>query len=88
LSVKIEVPYHLLQFVNSNEIVEVEGTTVKECLLSLTVKYPAMLPELFDINGEMAVIVLHGGEPVSDATINRPGEGWDTIGLFPIIVGG
>ena len=88
MSVKIEIPYHLLQFVNNNEIVEVEGTTVKECLLNLTVRYPAMLPELFDINGEMAVIVLHGGEPVSDATINSLVKEGDTIGLFPIIVGG
>ena len=88
MGVKINIPYHLLQFVDNHETVEVEGTTVKECLLNLTRKYPAMLPEVFDINGEMAVIVLHGEAPIDDQMINSPVKDWDTLGLFPIIIGG
>ncbi len=88
MSVKIEIPYHLLQFVDNHEIVEVNGRTVKESLLALTQKYPAMLPEVFDINGELAVIILHGEEPIEDRSINNPVKDGDTIGLFPIIVGG
>jgi molybdopterin converting factor small subunit len=88
LGAKIAVPYHLLQFVDNNAILKVEGTTVKECLLNLTWKYPAMMPELFDINGEMAVIVLHEGVPIDDSKINSPVKDGDTIDMFPIIIGG
>jgi len=88
LGIKFTIPGHLQQFVNNNQIVEVQGTTVKECLLSLIAKYPAMGPEVFDVNGDMAVIVLHEGEPIDDTKINSPVKDGDTIDMFPIIIGG
>ena len=88
MGVKVNVPYHLLQFVDNHEIVEVEGKTVKQCLLNLASKYPPMMPEIFDISGELAVIVLHGEAPIDDAAIDSPVEDGDTLGLFPIIIGG
>jgi molybdopterin converting factor small subunit len=88
LGAKIIVPQHLLQFVDNHEVVEVEGTTVKESLLNLGWKYPAMMPELFDVNGSMAVIVLHEGVPIDDSMINTPVKDDDTIAMFPIIEGG
>jgi molybdopterin converting factor small subunit len=88
LSVKMTIPGHLQQFVENNEIVEVEGTTVKECLMNLIRKYPAMAPEVFDINGDMAVIVLHEGAPIDDSKINSSVKDGDNIVLFPIIIGG
>jgi hypothetical protein len=47
-----------------------------------------MMPEIFDISGELAVIVLHGEAPIDDAAIDSPVEDGDTLGLFPIIIGG
>ena len=88
MGIKIEIPYHLLQFVDNNKIVEVEGTTVKGCLLNLASKYPAMTREIFDVNGELALIVLHGELPINDQMIDRSVNDEDTLALFPIIVGG
>jgi molybdopterin converting factor small subunit len=88
LGVKFAIPGHLQQFVDNHEIVEAEGKTVKESMLNLGVKYPAILPELFDINGEMAVIVLLEGVPIGDDTINTPVKEGDHIDVFPIIIGG
>jgi molybdopterin converting factor small subunit len=88
LGIKFEIPYHLLQFVDNNQIVEVDGSTVRECLFSLIRKYPAMAPEVFDSNGDMAVIVLHEGVPIDDSKINTPVKNGDTIAMFPIIIGG
>jgi molybdopterin converting factor small subunit len=88
LSVKIMIPGHLQQFVENHEMVEVEGTTVRECLLNLNRKYPAMAPEIFDTNGDMAVIILHEGTPVDDSKINNPVKDGDNIVMFPIIIGG
>jgi molybdopterin converting factor small subunit len=88
LGIKIEIPNHLLHFVDNNKIVEVKGRTIKECLMNLAWKYPAMMPEMFDTNGELGVIVLHGDVPIDDITLNDPVKDGDTIGLFPIIVGG
>ena len=88
MAVKLSLPGYLQHFVDNNETVEVEGSTVKECLLNLTLKYPAIQPELFDINGKLAVIILHGEVPVGDSTLNRPVKNEDSIVLFPIIEGG
>jgi molybdopterin converting factor small subunit len=88
LGVKIVVPYHLLQLVDNNGVVEVQGATVKESLLNLGWKYPAMMPELFDANGNMGVIVLHEGAPIEDSKANTPVKDDDTIAMFPIIEGG
>ncbi len=88
MEVKINLPYYLQQFVGDQEIVEVEGMTVKECLVNLTTKYPAMAPEVFDVDGDMAVIVLHGEVPISEATIDSQVRDGDTLRLFPIIIGG
>jgi molybdopterin converting factor small subunit len=78
----------MLQFVDNHEIIEVEGRTVKECLLNLAQKFPAMMPEMFDTNGEMAIILLHGEVPIGDSTINTPVKDGDNIEVFPIIIGG
>lgn len=88
MGVNIEIPGHLLHLVDNNKIIEVEGSTVRECLVNLTRKYPAIAPEVFDINGEMSVIVLHGEVPVDDRIIDRPVSDGDAIRLFPIIIGG
>ena len=88
MRVKIEIPYHLLQLVDNHETVEVEGVTVRECLLKLARKYPAMAPEVFDINGEMAVIVLHADVSINEETIDTPVKDGDTLAIYPIIIGG
>ncbi len=86
--VKINIPSHLAQFVDNQKSIEVEGVTVRDSLLSLALKYPSMMYEVFDINGDLAVIILHQDDPVDDSALNTPVKDGDTIELFPIIIGG
>ncbi len=88
MAIKVEIPGYLQQYANNNEKVDVEGKTVKECLLNLGGRYPAMMPELFYNNGEVSVIILHDTVPVGDESINRPVKDGDNLVLFPIIEGG
>ena len=88
MSIIIEIPGHLSGLVDNHKTVEVNGKTIRECLMSLASQYPGMLPELFDISGKLAVIVLKGGESADEGMIDLPVEDGDTLDLFPIIVGG
>ena len=88
MGVKLSLPGYLQHFIENKETVEVDGATVRQCLLNLALKYPAITPEIFDINGKLAVIILHGEMPVGDDTLNRPVKNEDSIILFPIIEGG
>ncbi len=88
LSVTIEVPGYLSSLVDNHLTVQINGTTVRECLMSLARQYPAMLPELFDVDGKLAVIILKGDQSVDDSLLEMPVKDGDALGLFPIIVGG
>jgi molybdopterin converting factor small subunit len=88
MSVKIEIPYYLQQYVNNQEIIEVEGKTIRECLDEVARQYPAMKEQLFDSNGEVGVILLLQGEPVMDGALKNRVKDGDVIGLYPIIIGG
>lgn len=57
MAVKVHLHLTLRQFTNGEEIVEVEGSTVGECLKTLVKRYPAMESSLFGKNGKLANIV-------------------------------
>jgi molybdopterin converting factor small subunit len=88
LSVKIDMAYYLRQYVDNQEIVETDGKTVRECLDNMIQRYPAMHEQIFDVTGDLAVIILHEGEPMMDGMINSPVKDGDVIGIYPIIEGG
>lgn len=88
MSVKIEIPYYLQQYVNNQETIEAKGKTIRECLDDVVRQYPVMKEQLFDSAGEIAVILLHQGEPVMDGALKGSVQEGDVIGVYPIIVGG
>lgn len=53
MSVKINVYYFLPHLTNDQEIVEVEGKTVGECLDNFVKKFPVSHDWLFEDNGEL-----------------------------------
>jgi len=57
VAVKVYLHLTLRQFTNGEEIEELDGKTVGECLKSLVRKYPAMESSLFAKNGKLANIV-------------------------------
>ena len=57
MAVKVHLHLTLRQFTDGEEIIEVDGKTVGECLKSLVKKYPAMESSIFDKNGKLSNIV-------------------------------
>jgi molybdopterin converting factor small subunit len=53
MSVIVKLPVMLQVYADEHEIVEVEGSTVVECLKYLVGKYPEMEKELFDTRGRL-----------------------------------
>jgi molybdopterin converting factor small subunit len=57
VAVKVHLHLTLRQFTNGQEIIDVEGTTVGECLKDVVKKYPGMESSLFGKNGKLSNIV-------------------------------
>ncbi|MCX5880220.1 MAG: MoaD/ThiS family protein [Deltaproteobacteria bacterium] len=57
MAVKVHLHLTLRQFTNGQEIIDVDGTTVGECLKNVVKKYPGMESSLFGKNGKLSNIV-------------------------------
>ena len=53
MSIKVHVHSSHRIYTDDKEIIEVEGTTVEECLRDLADKYPIMEDEIFYANGKL-----------------------------------
>lgn len=53
MSIIVKIPGMLQVYADEHEAVEVEGSTVGECLKYLVRKYPEMENELFDTRGKL-----------------------------------
>ena len=57
MAVKVNLHLTLRQFTNGQEMIEVDGKTVGECLKNVVKKYPAMESSIFGKNGKLSNIV-------------------------------
>jgi len=90
VAVKVNLHLTLRQFTNGQEMVEVHGKTVGECLKNVVKKYPAMESSLFAKNGKLSNIVeiylnLQSAYPNELA---RPVKDGDEIHLTMMLSGG
>jgi molybdopterin converting factor small subunit len=88
LAVKLEIAFYMLNLVDNHDIVEVKGTTIRECLNELTCLYPAMREHLFDNSGNLEVIVMYRGEPVGNEQLDTRVKDGDAVSIYPVIIGG
>jgi sulfur-carrier protein len=88
MAVKIKIAQVLQQFTDQNEIVEIDGSTVKQCLDNLVRKYPGVEKWIFDPNNSPLVIVLLNKELVLPEKLDTGVTGADRIDLIPMIAGG
>ena len=90
MAVKINLHLTLRQFTNGQEMIEVDGKTVGECLKNMVKKYPAMEPSIFGKNGKLSNIVeiylnLQSAYPNELA---RPVKDGDDIHITMMLSGG
>jgi molybdopterin converting factor small subunit len=57
VAVKVHLHLTLRQYAGGQEIVEVDGKTVGECLKNVVKKYPGMESSIFGKNGKLSNIV-------------------------------
>jgi len=90
MSIKINIASYLKPLANNLEVVEVNGSTVGECLNHLVKQFPRMEKMLFDKNGELfsyAGIYLNG-EDAYPEELAKPVKDGDELYILYIIGGG
>ena len=88
MSVSLKIAAILQQFTGNKETVEVQGTTVRECLDDLTQKYPETRSWLFDANDSPVVWVLLNNEVVLPGDNTKKVKDGDELQLIPMVAGG
>ena len=90
MSIKIHVLSSLQPFTNNQEVIEVKGGTVGECINQLIQQYPEIERRLFDKNGKLLSYVglYVNGEAAYPEDLVKPVEDGDEIYILHIIGGG
>ena len=90
MSVKINLHKTHRQYTEGKEVIEVDGSTVGECLKKLTDQYPDLEKELFDKKGKLASVleVYLNGESAYPNELEKPVNDGDEIHLLAMLAGG
>ena len=90
MSIRVKMTELLRQYTNSQGTVEVNGSTVSECLDDLIKQYPDTKKWLFDRNGILLVLIRINEETTirHRESLNRPVADDDELYLFLILGGG
>ncbi len=90
MSIKIAIPAHFQPFTNDTEAVEVNGSTVGECLNHLAEQFPGMEKILLAKNGELLgdIGVYVNGEDTYPDELAKSVKDGDEIYILHIIPGG
>lgn len=90
MSIKIDIPAYLQSFTNDTKVVEVNGSTVSECLNHLVKQFPDMEKMLFTKNGKLfshVSIYLNEDDAYPDE-LAKPVKDGDELFILYIIGGG
>ena len=90
MSIKISIPSYMRSFTNNMKVVEVNGSTVGECLSHLVKQFPGMKKQLFSKNGNLFenIIVSINGESAYPEQLAKPVKDGDELKIVFIIGGG
>ncbi len=90
MGVKIKVPSYMKAFTNDMEVVEVNGSTVGECLDHLVKQLPGMKKQLFSKNDDLFehIIIAVNGESAYPEQLAKPVKDGDKLDIIFIVGGG
>ena len=90
MSIKINIPSYMRSFTNNREVVEVDGSTVGECLNYLVKQFPGMKQQLFSKSGSLFenIIISVNGESAYPEQLAKPVKDGDELNIVFIIGGG
>lgn len=88
MGVKIKLNLAFQELAGSKEKVEVQGSTVKQCLEDLIKRYPKVKYWLFDGQGSLQSLVLLDNEPIRQEELDRPVTENNELWILNILEGG
>ena len=90
MSIKIDIVSYLQPFANNMEVVEVNGSSVGECLNRLVTQFPGIKEMLFAQNGKLHnyVGIYINGEDAYPEELAKPVKDGDELHILYIIGGG
>ena len=91
MGVLIEIPSALKQYVNNQDEVEVDGSSVEEALDSLCTQFTGLKPSLFDEDGKVRNFInvyLNDDDIRYAEGMKSPVKDGDSIQIIPSISGG
>jgi len=90
VSIKINIPTLLYQYADGYRVVEVNGSTVGECLNHLVKQFPNIKQELFDKEGKVHnyLDIYINGQSAFPEELIKPVRGGDELHIVPIVHGG
>ena len=91
MGIVIEIPSALKQYVNNQDEVEVQASSVEEAFESLCTDYAALKPNLFDDNGKVRNFInvyINDDDIRYSEGMSSSVEDGDCIQIVPSIAGG
>ncbi len=90
MSIKISIPSYMQSFTNNMKAVEVNGSTVGECLNHLVKQFPGMKKQLFSKHGNLFenIIISINEESAYPEQLAKPVKEGDELNILLIIGGG
>jgi len=88
--IKINIPAYMRSFTNNMRVVEVNGSTVGECLNHLVKQFPGMKKQLFSKNGNLFenIIISVNGQSAYPEQLAKPVKEGDELNILLIVGGG
>mgnify|MGYP001083723056 CR=1 FL=1 len=88
MGVKVVISGVLPCFTGIQEIVEVQGNTVGQCLDDLVERFPGAKKRMFEKDGKLRVLIFINQEGVYIKELSTPVKDGDELHIAPIIAGG
>ena len=87
MSVKIKLNLPLMQLAGNREVIEVTGSTVRECLNELVKQIPGSENQIFNADGSLTLLFLLNNEAIKQ-DLDQPVFENDELWLLSIVNGG
>ncbi len=90
MGIKINIPSYMKSFTNNMRVVEINGSTVGECLSHLIKQFPGMKKQLFSKKNNLFenIIISVNGEIAYPEQLAKPVKDGDELNIVLVIGGG
>jgi molybdopterin converting factor small subunit len=91
MSIKIKIPEYLQDKTGGESIIDVTGNTLRECLVALVHRYPALKGEIVDGQGMLLLrwlIFINGKLATASDELSTLVTDGDVVLLVPMVAGG